>query len=116
MSELILGMKSARMAADAKLQKNCIANMDISCMMVLEMLDAIESLQSQLSEAKAESGWISADTDIPNDSGRYLVNVNGFGVRVDRYTKSEDVNGWLKYFGYVTHWMPLPSPPKQGEE
>lgn len=33
---------------------------------------------------------------------------------------TRDVNGWWKVYGHkvktVTHWMPMPAPPEEGEE
>ena len=54
--------------------------------------------------------WISVKDSLPNDYERVLVNVIGkpFRIDADRF-----VNGrWVRYNGCVTHWMPLPEPPK----
>ena len=92
MSELILGMKSARMAADAKLKKHCIANMDISCTMVIEMLDMIDTLTEQV---RALTAAIEAHKRVSHGDAGYLGN--------------PDVASDLRL------WAILPTPPKEAE-
>jgi hypothetical protein len=66
------------------------------------------------------SEWINVSDRLPeSDKGRYvrcLVNVNGFGVRVDRFMLHATEKQWFDYYGYVTHWQPLPSPPRINNE
>jgi len=125
MSELILGMKSARMAADAKLKKHCIANMDISCTMVIEMLDMIDTLTEQ---ARAQDKWISVD-DVSAITATQLVYVAANDIVsqwvdvIEAYVCPEyggvmwiDLDG-EDYVPIITAWMPvtLPTPPKEAE-
>ena len=78
--------------------------------------------------------WISVDDRLPQADGAYLVNTNDFGNRqcvkirwfskdgetVDKYDLAGQKYVWYFYdseCGYastksVTHWMPLPEPPK----
>ena len=78
--------------------------------------------------------WISVDDRLPEKDGGYLVVTNYFGnhqsinVRsfakvgetVNEYDLAGEKNVWYRYdseYGYVstdsvTHWMPLPEPPK----
>lgn len=58
------------------------------------------------------SGWISVKDMLPEKRGLMLVNVNGGGVRCDRFMPT---GKFYRYDGYVTHWMPLPEPPKEQE-
>ena len=70
-----------------------------------------------------QSEWISVDERLPEENGRYLVCVNvshlaftsltiiavmEYGKNHGFYLYSEDEP--------VTHWMPLPEPPKKGGE
>ena len=62
------------------------------------------------------SDWININDKLPeklknHTQYRCLVNVNGFGVRVDRFIFDDDNNHWFDYYGYVTHWQPLPPSP-----
>ena len=78
--------------------------------------------------------WISVNDRLPEEDGYYLVFVQGYyakcvrtlnfakdGRKVDEFDFDEDAkNVWYRYdseYGYVTvedvtHWMPLPQPPK----
>ena len=78
--------------------------------------------------------WISVDDRLPEEDGSYLVTTNSFGNRqsvkfrwfakdgenVDAYDLAGQKDVWYLYdseCGYVsinsvTHWMPLPEPPK----
>ena len=78
--------------------------------------------------------WISVDDRLPQEDGSYLVTINSFngckyidvrwfakdGEIVDKYELAGQENVWYYYdseWGYisidsVTHWMPLPTPPK----
>ena len=78
--------------------------------------------------------WISVKDRLPENDGSYLVTLNSFGGRkyinvrwfakdgeaVDEYELAGQENVWYYHdseWGYisidsVTHWMPLPQPPK----
>lgn len=78
--------------------------------------------------------WISVKDRLPKEDGYYLAFVQGYyakyvralnfakdGRKVDEFDFDEDAkNVWYRYdseYGYVTvedvtHWMPLPQPPK----
>lgn len=55
--------------------------------------------------------WISVEDKLPEESADYLVWVNNFDC--EPYIRIE---GYLGDFGFtrktITHWMPLPDPPK----
>ena len=62
--------------------------------------------------------WIPVSERLPAfDVERVLVMVNanlilGYPqMDTDRYLN----NRWVRYGDHVTHWMPLPEPPKEGE-
>lgn len=81
--------------------------------------------------------WIPVTERLPEEDGEYLVwfgrnmfehyaEVRYFakdGEAVDKYDLRHEKNVWYYYdseWGYVaccnvTHWMPLPEPPKEGE-
>lgn len=59
--------------------------------------------------------WIPVTEQLPKNFERVLVCREG-GIVEQGY---RDVNGWWKVYGTrtkrVTHWMPLPEPPKEEE-
>ena len=62
--------------------------------------------------------WISVEDRLPKDSGYYLVvyqdKYNGsISIAFDMYVKCKAGEWWENDFMRdVTHWMPLPQPPK----
>ena len=59
--------------------------------------------------------WISVEERLPDESDCYLVNIiNHFGLDFVTFTY------YTKNYGFcvsdVTHWMPLPEPPKKGDK
>ncbi len=55
-------------------------------------------------------GWISVKDRLPEKYGHYLViRDNGF-MSVDTWTRHSH---WGKAVCKITHWMPLPEPPKE---
>ena len=80
--------------------------------------------------------WIPVEERLPEEEGTYIVCVDG-EVKYDAYCMFEGVERWLCYDGRlnalyidpysskltreppyprVTHWMPLPQPPKEGKK
>ena len=96
-----------------------------------EMLKLIDYL---IANGVTVQEWISVNDRLPQKDGSYLVTVNYFGKNqcidvlgfvkdgetVDKYTLAGQKYVWYFYdseYGYVlthsvTHWMPLPQPPK----
>ena len=93
---------------------------------------AIEALKKENGVTVQE--WVSVDDRLPEADGAYLVTTNSFGDRqnvkfrwfakdgenIDAYDLAGQKDVWYLYdseCGYVsiktvTHWMPLPQPPK----
>lgn len=74
------------------------------------------------------SEWISVKDRLPDKIGDYLVHMhyvpNGFGYAVCTYLGDEGIDGVYGFSvpesqrrngGKITHWQPLPNPPKTGE-
>lgn len=98
---------------------------------------AIEALEKEKESGVTVQEWISVYDRLPQEDGAYLVTANDFGnsqrvkIRwfakdgetVDKYDLAGQKYVWYFYdseCGYastksVTHWMPLPEPPKEVE-
>lgn len=61
------------------------------------------------------SQWISAKDRFPNNKGEYLCFMNTNIISVGRFDPDFDCKEFIlqtEKDGIVTHWMPLPEPPK----
>ncbi len=71
---------------------------------------------------RKQSEWISVDERLPHVSGKYICGVKD--KKGNTWTVSADwsleMKTWFGEFGeiknIVTHWMPLPEPPKARKE
>ena len=97
-------------------------------------VDALAITQHLISHGVTVQEWISVKDRLPENDGSYLVTMNSFGGRkyigvrwfakdgemVNEYELAGQENVWYYHdseWGYisidsVTHWMPLPQPPK----
>lgn len=68
--------------------------------------------------------WISVEDRLPEDGGFYIVGFKNGGSFLGWYNSEKWHNPKGKEYGItkfgdnntVTHWMPLPKPPKEGGE
>ena len=97
-------------------------------------VDALAIAQHLIAHGITVQEWVSVDDRLPQKDGSYLVTANYFGKNqcidvlgfvkdgetVDKYDLAGQKYVWYFYdseYGYVstdsvTHWMPLPHPPK----
>lgn len=83
--------------------------------------DAIEALQracANYAEQVMEHEWISVKQQLPED-GSWQIFTDGENISVERY-KMDAYDHFFpngRWFDYedATHWMPLPTPPKEDE-
>jgi len=56
--------------------------------------------------------WISVDDRMPEKEGKCVVLDTVLGVQVYYYHPDMVCSNWMS----VTHWMPMPEPPKEGDK
>lgn len=76
--------------------------------------------------ADAHTNWISVEDELPPKESEYddnsivVLATDGNGVYKGLYRSGEYLSGWftcdLWALDDITHWMPLPQPPKKGGE
>ena len=83
----------------------------------LEALDHIEHLQKRIEELEQERRWTSVDERLPNSSERVLIRMSNYYTVIASYFRNQKC--WKNDAGAtvhnVTHWQPLPQPPKEEE-
>lgn len=62
------------------------------------------------------SDWISVKERLPEENARVLVFLPDVDILLpQRMDTDRVVNGrWVRWYTGITHWMPLPDPPKEG--
>jgi len=73
------------------------------------------SLQAQLNREKEPVGWIKCSDGLPEPYERVLVRISGVDVGYHNTVTWQDTYGdnWRVPLEHITHWMPLPKPPKE---
>ena len=80
--------------------------------------NCIVKLQEQIAELRSAQEWVSVLDRLPEESGMYIVTANdGHAQRVSfvqwqKKNRMRNLTGARSYWR-VTHWMPLPEPPKE---
>lgn len=74
-----------------------------------ETLNAVKKTAIQALQAQAERRWIPVSERLPEDGRTILTYTLGGNIEVFLYDSSTYQPVW---YG-VTHWMPLPEPPKE---
>ena len=80
-----------------------------------EMVDSI--MEFLATDNNVGHKWIPVTERLPEEPDRYLCNVKSFAFKgayyqtILKYDKGGFIEGYI-YTDDVTHWMPLPEPPK----
>ena len=79
--------------------------------------NCIVKLQEQIAELRSAQEWVSVEDRLPEESGMYIVTANdGHAQRVSFVQWQKKNRMWnltgARSYWRVTHWMPLPHPPK----
>ena len=79
----------------------------------------IEAKDKEIAELKEERCWRKCSDELPEDGAEVLA-TDGEGIWLCYKTTMSDGSPWFQPDGLpeiegVTHWMPLPSAPKEGK-
>ena len=82
--------------------------------------NCIVKLQEQIAELRSAQEWVSVKDRLPEESGIYIVTANdGHAQRVSFVQWQKKNRMWnltgARSYWRVTHWQPMPQPPK-GEQ
>jgi hypothetical protein len=84
---------------------------EVVCDFDCDMCDYADALYN--AGYRKQSEWISVDERLPEEGVRVLVWLKGDG---SQYTRTDtdrlSLKKWVRCGRLVTHWMPLPEPPK----
>ena len=76
--------------------------------------DRLEELETELSKLKEQQRWIPVTERLPEDDDDVLIMSSG-SISMGYYSVYNEY--WADYINVynsdVTHWMPLPEPPKE---
>lgn len=112
--------ETANIMCEALRENNCEAYCDGNCCFKVEV--AVKYLiENGLTIAKdnnVPTGWIPA-SEKPKEAGEYNVMIKGASVSTTLFYSAK-LNAWYEFSDddfeqpyEITHWMPLPKPPKE---
>ena len=104
MKELIELLRYTELNGDRDPQ-NYVTNMCGSCYLCEQAADALEELEKQVPK------WIPVTERLPEYGQRVIAHSGGVVAHTVHfcYFWNKDYDSWQR----VTHWMPLPEPPKE---
>lgn len=83
---------------------------EISCTAELDEQKTAKNLYD--AGYRKQSEWISVEDRLPEKNVRVLVYIKSSRSYTRFDTDRLDDRGFVRWFNDVTHWMPLPEPPK----
>ena len=112
-------------SADEMDCKNCVAEWGRKygyCFNSLRLYaaDCLEAMEAELSRLKAQQRWIPVTERLPEDGFEVLVYTDRYGGRHEFAYYVPRLGAWYQNCALlipnVTHWMPLPKPPKECDD
>jgi len=78
--------------------------------------EQVRQIAIELRERRAADAWISVSERLPEDeSEQVLVYAKDYGFGTDQCDQTQGPCAWTNFGEDVTHWKPLPEPPKGTE-
>lgn len=81
----------------------------------LEPEEINEIFEAGRQDVLRETGWVSVKDRLPGEAGTYLVATRNRAVKITHFYLLQQIFSSKRINRLVTHWMPLPEPPKEVE-
>lgn len=110
--EIKMGLVYCRGMACGTIKLNCPYEGVRNCSDVVlsDSFEYIQQLEAQVPR------WISVEERLPEDSGKYIVCTTKGSVYCTRFkAHSRGGNFQTDINTHITHWMPMPEPPKEDD-
>ena len=95
-------------------RRNHMASARVICGMLEAGLKIIEDQKERI-DIMSEGGWIPV-SQLPGDESDVLLYGEGKGIIIAYYSDGVWYDNQHNHLRNRTHWMPLPEPPKEGEQ
>ena len=81
----------------------------------LAYIHLLENHIGELTEKVAQPKWISVEERLPEENGKYIVCTAKGSVYCTKFSIGVRGSFHTDMYTHITHWMPLPEPPKEGK-
>ena len=78
-------------------------------------IQQLENHIGELTEKVAQPRWISVEERLPEENGKYIVCTAKGSVYCTKFSVGVRGSFHTDINTHITHWMPLPEPPKEGK-
>ena len=93
-------------------------NEPVTRSMVIHLLEQLDKARAEIKHLKATHGWIPVEERLPEQLKAVLVLCENGKIGISGVNSIDYPVEWCTWTGStftpVTHWMPLPEPPKEG--
>lgn len=81
----------------------------------LAYIHLLENHINELTERVAQPRWISVEERLPEENGKYIVCTAKGSVYCTKFSIGVHGSFHTDMYTHISHWMPLPEPPKEAK-